>query len=106
MNPEDMTVDELDAISVGLKAEIEVLRDRRRMYKVVRDEKVLRESLERKLSTEGHKASTAGLTLAQVKDLLGIAEQTPPGEDDIVITPEPAVMDLGGKAAKVVASND
>lgn len=50
---EAMTVDELDALSVGLKREIEALRERRIAIKAVRERKVYREHVMRAVANAG-----------------------------------------------------
>lgn len=88
-----MTIEELDAYSVGLKAQIEALRDERRAAKEVRDEKNIRAHLEQKLSRPDKPVSVEGIDFATVKVLYGISKQTPPGENDVVVTPEAANLD-------------
>lgn len=89
MNYEAMTVDELDALSVKLKGEIEAIRDVRREAKAVRDRKVLLESLARKLNID-----VSGITPEQAETLLAVARQTPPGPGDVVISPGPGSIDI------------
>ena len=90
---EVMTVGELDAHSAELKGQIETIRDQRRAAKAVRDEKVVRAALEAKLSRPGKPVSVSHLDFETVKDLYGIARQTPPGENDVVAAPSAATID-------------
>ena len=90
-----MTVDELDELSVELKAKINALRDVRREAKAIRDDKVHREALSRKLTPPGGEPVSVGhLTSEQVRGLLGIAMETPPREGDVVVTPEHVTLKL------------
>ena len=50
---EDMTIDELDELSVGLKREIEALREKRQNIARVRDEKVERLNAESRIKAAG-----------------------------------------------------
>ena len=50
---EDMTIDELDELSVGLKREIEALREKRQNIARVRDEKVERLNAESSIKAAG-----------------------------------------------------
>lgn len=86
-NYEAMTVDELDALSVDLKRQIEPIRDQRRAAKAVRDRKVTLEALARRLGVD-----VSGITPEQARTLLELAAQTPPREGDVVVTPGPGVL--------------
>ena len=98
MDFETMTVDELDAYSVGLKREIEAIRDKRREAKAVRDRKVVLESLARKLGVD-----VSGITPEQARNLLAIAIGAPkPG--DVVVTPAHVTLDT--KTGAVEVTND
>ena len=94
MDLEAMTVDELDAYSVGLKGEIEAIRDKRREAKTVRDRKVVLESLARKLGVD-----VSGITPEQARNLLEIANAPKPG--DVVVTPGHITVDATGKTVEV-----
>lgn len=83
MNYEAMTVDELDALSVKWKGEIEAIRDVRREAKGVRDRKVLLEALGRRLNVD-----VSGITPEQAETLLEVARQTPPKPGDVAVLPE------------------
>ena len=97
MDLEAMTVDELDAYSVGLKGEIEAIRDRRREAKGVRDRKVTLESLAARLGVD-----VSGITPEQASTLLAIANTPKPG--DVVVTPGHTT--LGARGQTVEVSND
>lgn len=86
---EAMTVDELDALSVKLKGEIEAVRDVRREAKAVRDRKVLLESLARKLNID-----VSGITPEQAETLLAVARQTPPKDGDVRVEPGPGSIEV------------
>lgn len=86
---EAMTVDELDALSVKLKGEIEAVRDVRREAKAVRDRKVLLEALARKLNID-----VSGITPEQAETLLAVARQTPPKDGDVVVEPGPGRIEV------------
>lgn len=88
-----MTIDELDAHSVALKGQIETIRDQRRAAKAVRDEKVIRQALEQRLSRPGKPVSVAHIDIETVRDLYGIARESPPGESNVVVTPPPGRLD-------------
>ena len=94
MDLETMTVDELDAASVKLKAKINVLRDERHVLKEVRDRKVTLEALATKLGVD-----VSGITPEQAQTLLEIARTPKPG--DVVVTPGTGHMDLGLSAPDV-----
>ena len=94
MDYEAMTVDELDAYSVGLKGEIEAIRDTRREAKTVRDRKVVLEALARKLGID-----VSGITPEQARTLLELATKPKPG--DVVVTPGHITFDTVTGAVEV-----
>lgn len=89
---ESLSVDELDAITITLRAEKEAIRDRMREVKQIRDQKVVLASLAAHLGIDVN-----GITREQAEGLLGLLRQTP-REGDAIVTPGPGRLEgvLGG----------
>lgn len=86
---EDLSIDELDQISLGIKAQIEELRNRRRYIAAIRAHKANVINVAARLNVD-----VSDLTPEQVLAIASIKAKPRPG--DVVVTPEPAVITVEG----------
>lgn len=67
MNLEDLSIDELDAMSIELKNQIEDLRKQRQEIKRVREVKAVQENIQRQIDASGLQGIIVAPTPAEIK---------------------------------------
>lgn len=95
---QEMTVDELDELSVEYKSEINGLRDERRRAKAIRDRKVLVAAV-----AAQNKVDPADLTDEEIETLIDIARRVPASRNpgDVSVAPGAGDLRLRGENAEV-----
>lgn len=86
---EAMTIDELIDWKFERKQRVEEIKEGMRAAHRVMVDKIILRNLAAKLRFD-----VAGITKEQAMALLEIVKQTPPREGDVVVTPEPAMLDM------------